>query len=93
MRLGQCRSRDFQQRVSLATPAAQGCHPAATASPTQLVGKGEDDPRAAHGDGVTEREGAAVDVDAVEPDAELSDRGDGDAAKASLISRRSRSAP
>jgi hypothetical protein len=55
MSLGKRHSRDVQQQgIPLATSAAEGSDPVASAQPTQLVRQGQDEPGAAHTDGMPE---------------------------------------
>jgi hypothetical protein len=63
------------QRVSLATAAAQRCSSDSAAAPLQFVRQRQDQPRAAHPDRVAERDRAAVDVDLVLADTEVLGRG------------------
>src|SRR5690606_12517215 len=59
------------QGVTLATAAAQGGRADASAATLQLEGEVEHDPSPGHADRVTDRDGAAVDVDLVLGDAQL----------------------
>src|SRR6266498_2976513 len=65
------------QRVALPAAAAERRRADSAATPAQLLREGQDQPRAAHPDRMTERDRAAVDVDLVLGDAERLAGGDG----------------
>src|SRR3954454_9953707 len=60
-----------QDGLALSPAPAQGRHPEAAAAPAQLVGQREDQAQAGTRQRVAERDRAAVDVDALEVEAEL----------------------
>src|SRR5262245_12588238 len=67
-----------QQSIALAAPAAQRGRAESAAPPLELVGKVQRQPGPAHPDRVTQRNGAAIHVDDVRSDPEVSHRLDRD---------------
>src|SRR3954454_12928025 len=73
-------SSNFEQdRLALSAAAAQRGDAATAAAPAQLVGEREDQAQPGPGEWVAERDRAAVDVDALEVDAEIGSGGQHDA--------------